>query len=86
MATEQTVDYKKIILSTLLKVCLIVFIVIVFNTWPYILKSLEGQTPPFKEWMDHSIKMSNVYVIVLAGAYFYFTGVSKAKHRIANPD
>jgi len=81
---EQKIDYKKIILSTLLKVFLILVIVFFFNTWPYIMQSLDGRTPPFKDWLDHSVKMSNVYVIVIAGAYFYFNGVSKAKHKIEN--
>lgn len=84
MTTETDIDYKKIIFNTLLKVVLMFVIIFFFNCWPQIKQSLNGTIPPLNNWLDHSVKMSNLYVIILATAYFYFTAVSKAKQEIAN--
>lgn len=83
MTTENSIDYKKIILNTLLRIPILFAIVFLLNCWPQIKQSLSGTIPPLNDWLDQGIQLNSLYVIVLITAYFYFRAVSKAKQEIA---
>lgn len=66
------ISHQKILLRTLLKVLLIIIIVFFFNSWPQIKQSLNGNIPPLSYWLDHTLKLSNVILIIGFGVYFYY--------------
>jgi hypothetical protein len=76
------IPHGKIIISTLLKVLLMIVIIITLNSWPSIKQSFNGQTPPFEYWLDHSIKPSNIILILGFGAYFYYKDLTDRREKL----
>ncbi|MES2416908.1 MAG: hypothetical protein V4541_01910 [Bacteroidota bacterium] len=54
------------------------------NTWPQIKQSLDGQVPPLDVWLNHSLKLSNVYLFVIAIAYIFYSLLIKEKQKVAS--
>lgn len=78
----EKVNYKKIIIRTLLKFLLIVLIVFVSNSWPSIKQSYSGNVPPFDYWLDHSFKISNIILIFGFTAYFYYKDLTDQRELV----
>ncbi|QDW26481.1 hypothetical protein [Pedobacter sp. KBS0701] len=78
----EKVNHQKIIISTLLKFLLMVFIIFTINSWPSINQSFSGNTPPFDYWLDHSFKFSNIILILGFTAYFYYKDLTDQKQLI----
>lgn len=78
----EKVNHQKIIISTLLKVLLMIVIIFILNSWPNIKQSFSGNTPPFSYWLDHSFKISNIILILGFGGYFYYKDWSDQKELI----
>jgi len=73
------INHSKIIIRTLLKVLLMIFVIFTINSWPSIEQSLKGNAPPFDYWLNHSFKPSNIILIIGFGAYFYYKDWSDNK-------
>ncbi|ARS41197.1 hypothetical protein CA265_16660 [Sphingobacteriaceae bacterium GW460-11-11-14-LB5] len=78
----EKVNHQKIIISTLLKVLLMVVIIFILNSWPSIKQSFSGHVPPFNYWLDHSFKISNIILILGFGGYFYYKDLTDQKEAI----
>jgi hypothetical protein len=78
----EKVNHQKIIIRTLLKFLLIVFIIFTINSWPSIKQSLNGNVPPFDYWLDHSFKISNIILILGFTAYFYYKDLTDQRELI----
>lgn len=78
----EKVNHQKIIISTLLKVLLMIVIIFILNSWPNIKQSFSGNVPPFSYWLDHSFKISNIILILGFGGYFYYKDLSDQKELI----
>ncbi len=76
------IPHGKILLSTLLKVLLMIVIIVTLNSWPSIKQSFNGEIPPFEYWLDHSIKPSNIILILGFGAYFYYKDLTDRKEKL----
>ncbi len=73
------ISHQKIAIRTFLKVLLMIVVILIINSWPSIRQSLEGKTPPFEYWLDHSFKLSNILLIIGFGAYFYYKDLTDQK-------
>jgi hypothetical protein len=85
----QKVNYRKIMISTLLKVLLMVVVIFILNFWPSIKQGFSGNAPPFNYWLDHSFKVSNIILILGFGGYFYYKDLMNQKElieRVKNTD
>ncbi|MGO4878207.1 hypothetical protein ACEN2P_16525 [Pedobacter psychrotolerans] len=80
---KEKISHPKIAVRTLLKVLLMIVIIFIINSWPSIMRSLDGQAPPFNYWLDHSFKPSNFLLIIGFGAYFYYKDLTDQKDLIA---
>lgn len=78
----EKVNHQKIIISTLLKVLLMIVIIFILNSWPNIKQSFSGNIPRFSYWLDHSFKISNIILILGFGGYFYYKDLSDQKELI----
>ncbi|TCD15833.1 hypothetical protein EZ456_24045 [Pedobacter psychrodurus] len=78
----EKVNHQKIIISTLLKVLLMIVIIFILNSWPNIKQSFSGNAPPFNYWLDHSFKISNLILILGFGGYFYYKDLTDQKELI----
>lgn len=78
----EKVNHQKIIISTLLKVLLMLVIIIILNSWPNIKQAFGGNIPPLNYWLDHSFKISNIILILGFGGYFYYKDLSDQKELI----
>jgi hypothetical protein len=78
----EKVNHQKIIISTLLKVLLMIVIIFILNSWPNIKQSFSGNVPAFSYWLDHSFKISNIILILGFGGYFYYKDLSDQKELI----
>ncbi|RBQ06300.1 hypothetical protein [Pedobacter miscanthi] len=78
----EKVNYKKIVIRTLLKFLLIVLIVFVANSWPSIKQSYSGNVPPLDYWLDHSFKISNIILIFGFTAYFYYKDLTDQRELV----
>jgi len=78
----EKVNHQKIIISTLLKVLLMIVIIFILNSWPSITQSFSGNVPAFSYWLDHSFKISNIILILGFGGYFYYKDLSDQKELI----
>lgn len=63
-------------------------IVIIFtlNSWPQIKQSFNGNIPPLSFWLDHSLKFSNIILLVGFGAYFYYKDLTDQKTALSESD
>ncbi|RLJ77025.1 hypothetical protein [Pedobacter alluvionis] len=75
----EKVNLQKIIISTLLKVLLMIVVIIILNSWPNIKQSFSGNIPPLNYWLDHSFKISNIILILGFGGYFYYKDLTDQK-------
>ncbi|MFD2288991.1 hypothetical protein GJU39_12985 [Pedobacter petrophilus] len=80
---DSKISHQKIAIRTFLKVLLMIAVIFIINSWPSIKQSLDGKTPPFEYWLDHSFKMSNILLIIGFGAYFYYKDLTDQKALIA---
>lgn len=78
----EKVNHQKIIISTLLKVLLMIVIIFILNSWPNIKQSFSGNVPPLNYWLDHSFKISNIILILGFGGYFYYKDLMDQKEAI----
>ena len=78
----EKVNHQKIIISTFLKVLLMIFIIFILNSWPNIKQSFSGNVPPLNYWLDHSLKISNIILILGFGGYFYYKDLTAQKETI----
>jgi len=76
---DDKISHQKIAIRTLLKVLLMIAVIFIINSWPSIKQSMEGKTPPFEYWLDHSFKVSNIFLIIGFGAYFYYKDLTDQK-------
>ncbi|WP_188411263.1 hypothetical protein [Pedobacter mendelii] len=76
------VNYQKIIFKTFLKLLLMIFIFVSINNWPQIKGSIHGEIPPLNVWLDHSIRVSNVFFIIVATIYFFYVEFKKQKELV----
>ena len=76
---DDKISHQKIAIRTLLKVLLMISVIFTINSWPSIKQSMEGKTPPFECWLDHSFKVSNIFLIIGFGAYFYYKDLTDQK-------
>ena len=78
----EKVNHHNILISSLLKFLLMVFIIFTINSWPSINQSFSGNTPPFDYWLNHSFKFSNIILILGFTAYFYYKDLTDQKQLI----
>jgi hypothetical protein len=78
----EKVNYKKIIIRTLLKFLLMIVVIFILNSWPSIKQSFTGNVPPFTYWLDHSFKISNFILILGFTAYFYYKDLTDQRELI----
>jgi hypothetical protein len=78
----EKVNYKKIIIRTLLKFLLMIIVIFILNSWPSIKQSFTGNVPPFAYWLDHSFKISNFILILGFTAYFYYKDLTDQRELI----
>ncbi len=80
----EPINYQKIIVKTLLKVLLMIVVIFIINSWGQINQSFNGQVPALSVWLDHTLKLSNIVLIIGFGFYFYYkelTDVKEAKKK-----
>lgn len=79
---EEKISHPKIAIRTLLKVLLMIVIIVTLNSWPTIKLAFEGNPPSFDYWLNHSIKPSNIILIIGFGAYFYYKDLTDQKEAL----
>ena len=78
----EKLNHQKIMISTLLKVLLMIVVIFILNSWPSIKQSFIGNAPPLDYWLDHSFKVSNIILILGFGGYFYYKDLMNQKELI----
>ncbi|UKT62841.1 hypothetical protein [Pedobacter mucosus] len=77
--SSENINYQKIIVRTLLKVLAMIIVIFILNSWPLIKQSFNGEVPAFSFWLDHSLKLSNIILIIGFGCYFYYKDLTDAR-------
>jgi hypothetical protein len=77
----QNINYKKIIIITILKVLLMIAIFFSLNNWVHIKQSFKGDIPALNIWLDHALTPSNLIVIVMLSIVFYMNTLKEHKER-----
>lgn len=72
MTTEIKIDYKKIIISTLIKMLVVVIVVFTLNNWGQIKQSFGGDVPPLQSWTKETFTPNNLIVMVVLTVFFFF--------------
>jgi uncharacterized membrane protein YphA (DoxX/SURF4 family) len=78
------VSHKKIAIRTFLLVLIMTLIIFFLNSWSNIKLSLDGNTPPFNQWIAYISKLSTLIYLLAFGAYFYYRDWSRQKELIKN--
>ena len=68
---EHAVNYKKVIIFTLLKILLMAMIFFTINNWPHIKQSFNGEVPGISVWLNHAFTPSNIIIMVVLSIIFY---------------
>lgn len=80
--SSENINYQKIIVRTLIKVLAMIIVIFVINSWPQIKQSFNGEIPPLSFWLDHSLKLSNIILILGFGGYFYYKELTDARETL----
>ena len=75
----EKVNHKKVIITTLLKILLMITIFFTINNWIHIKQSFSGKVPPFQIWLNHGFTLSNLILIVLLSFIFYMNTLKQHK-------
>ena len=78
----EKVNLKKVIISTLLKILLMVTIFFTVNNWVHIKQSFGGGVPPLQVWLNHGFTLSNLILIILLSFIFYMNTLKKHKELV----
>ena len=75
----EKVNHKKVIITTLLKILLMIMIFFTINNWPQIKQSFSGEIPAPSVWLNHAFTPSNAIFIVLLSVIFYMNTLKQHK-------
>lgn len=78
----EKINHKKIIITTLLKVALMLVIFFTLNNWANIKQSFSTEVPAFTSWINHSFTPSNLVVAVILSVVFYMNALKAEKERV----
>jgi len=73
----EKINYKKVIIITLLKILLMIAIFFTINNWVHIKQSFNGEIPKLSLWLNHALTPSNAIFIVFLSVIFY---INTLKH------
>lgn len=71
-AAQPLLNYKKIIISTVIKMFFVILVFFIINNWEHIKQSLSGNVPPIENWFKESFKPNNLIVMLVLTVYFFF--------------
>lgn len=76
------INHKKVIITTVAKILVMMTIFFTLNNWSNIKQSLNGEVPVFMVWINHSLTVSNLIVAVILSVVFYMNALKNEKERI----
>ena len=79
----EKVNQRKVIITTLSKILLMIMVFFIINNWPHIKQSFNGEIPAFSIWLDHSFTPSNLVLIAVLSVIFYMNSLKTEKERVA---
>jgi hypothetical protein len=79
---SNSINYKKIAFTTLVKILFMMSMIFIFNTYPLIKNALNGNVANMSEWLGKSFTKSNFLLFAVFAIYFFYKDLNYNKAKL----